>query len=277
MDISIIYFSQTGNTQKVARAMADVFQKDEHQVRLVALEDANADDATRGDLLGVGTPCFSSRAPQPVMRFLDALPSVKNHKAFVFSTCGGAPGKVLYDMAGSLRKKGVDVFAGHLSRGEVHHPAPALKGRFPGRPNTEDLNQVHNFARIISASLQNPSIMFPRSSLSSIRNKRGFYEFLGSAISDRYIRFFLPEPRLNRINCDQCGHCSQECPTHNIHMEPYPVLGSDCIRCYHCFNICPSDAFALNWYFGNPILWLLYNPVFERWFGDLKSGERVYE
>jgi len=276
MDVRFIYFSQTGNTHKVARAMADAFYEEQHRVRLIALQDARADDAANGDLIGVGTPCFSSKAPQPVMRFLNSLPPMKNQKAFVFATCGGAPGNVLYDMANSLRNKGADVLAGHLSRGEVHHPAPSLNGRFPGRPNTEDLNQVHNFGKILGAHVSNQSITLPKNNLSTINRKWGFYEFLGSVICDSALRIFMPEPILNLENCDQCGCCGQECPTQNINLEPSPVLGKDCIRCYQCFNGCPRNAFVLDWNFGNPILWLLYNQVFERWFGDLKPGEMIY-
>jgi len=276
MDITIIYFSQTGNTFKVARAIADTFREEDHYVQLTALKKANPDDATIGDLLGIGTPCFSSRAPQPVMQFLAALPEIANRKVFMFATSGGAPGRVLYDIAKSLRSKGADVLAGQLTRGKVHHPAPSLIGRFPGRPNAEDIHQVQGFARAIITSLSDPSVGLPRSNLSLIRHNRGFYEFLGSVISDQYVRAFLPEPKLDIANCDQCGSCSQECPMHNIQLEPYPVLGDDCIRCYHCYNQCPNDAFTLRWMIGNPLLWLLYNPVLERFFGDLKPGERIY-
>ena len=224
----------------------------------------------------IGTPCFSSRAPKPVTQFLASLPEMKGHKAFVFATSGGAPGKVLYELTKLLRSKGADVLAGQLTRGEVHHPAPSLIGRFPGRPNAEDIRQVQDFARVLMTSLSNPAVRLPGSILSLIKHKRGFYEFLGSVISDQSVRVFLPKPKLDFAHCDQCGCCSQECPTQNIQLEPYPVLGSNCIRCYHCYNRCPNDAFTVRWHIGNPLLWLLYNPVFERWFGDLKPGEQVY-
>jgi flavodoxin/NAD-dependent dihydropyrimidine dehydrogenase PreA subunit len=277
MELSIIYFSQTGNTLKVARAIGDVFQKENHHVRIISMERAGSDDAISGDLLAIGTPCFSSRVPQPVMQFLDSLPEMKNHKAFVFATSGGAPGKVLNQMADSLHEKCFDVLAGHLTRGEVHHPAPSLIGRFPDRPNIKDLQQAQNFARAICEHLRNPSTTLPGSNLFSKKNKIGFYEFLGSVITDQLVRVFLPEPKLHAANCDQCGFCVQACPMHNIHMEPYPVFGRDCLRCYHCYNICPGGAFVLQWHYSDLILRLLYNPLFERWFGDLKPGESIYE
>ena len=199
-----------------------------------------------------------------------------NRKAIVFATSGGAPGKVLFDLANTLRKKGVDVLAGHISRGKVRHSAPSLYARFPDRPNATDLLRVHGFASSVSASFSKQYAPIPKKYLKSIKYKLGFYEFLGSAISDKNVRLFMPKPKVNDVNCDQCGCCSQECPMHNIILTPYPVLGNDCIRCYHCYNICPTNSFTLNWNLGNPILRILYNQAFERWFGDVKPGERIY-
>ena len=62
----------------------------------------------------------------------------------------------------------------------------------------------------------------------------------------------------------------------NIGLEPYPVLDNQCIRCYRCLTGCPQEAFAADWRFGNLATWSLYNTAFERWFGDLEPGERIY-
>lgn len=276
MEVTIIYFSQTGNTYKVAEALSDTFREDQHHVQMIPLCDASVEDFADTDLLGVGTPCFSSRAPLPVMRLLNSLPLMEKRQAFVFATCGGAPGRVLFDMEKALRKKGFNVLAGHLSRGEVKHPAPTLNGRFPGCPNSEDLAYARYFAKAVGAftSAKSPTSL-SRSFICSTRLGWGFYDFLGSAISDPFLRLFMPEPKLDECKCDQCGVCILECPTQNISLETFPALGDECIRCYHCYNRCPSDAYTTNWLFGNFILWLLYNQHFVRWFGRLKTGEQM--
>jgi flavodoxin len=74
MNVTMIYFSQTGNTRKVAETMAEAFREAGHVARTVSLKEATPQDATTGDLLGVGTPCFSSQAPTPVKAFLRTLP-----------------------------------------------------------------------------------------------------------------------------------------------------------------------------------------------------------
>jgi flavodoxin/NAD-dependent dihydropyrimidine dehydrogenase PreA subunit len=277
MDAVVVFFSQTGNTRKVVEVIADTFQVEGHSAKTIPLKDAAPGDLLNIDLLGFGTPCFSSKTPQPVMDFINAIPSMINQKVFVFATCSGAPGRVLLDMGNSLREKEANVIGEALFRGEVHHPAPSVSGRFTGRPNAEDLIQAESFARAVSAQITSDgSVTAPEKYTPLIKHRWDFYEILGSVISDSTLRFFTPEPKLVMGNCDQCGWCMQECPIQNIKMEPYPVLGRDCIRCYRCYNGCPSRAFTTNWRLSNPIIWLLYNQTFIRWFGDLKPGEKFY-
>jgi hypothetical protein len=37
-----------------------------------------------------------------------------------------------------------------------------------------------------------------------------------------------------------------------------------------------QKAFTVNWQLGNLVTLSLYNTTFERWFGDIKPGERFY-
>lgn len=70
---------------------------------------------------------------------------MKGQATFVFATSGGAPGKVLSDLTGLLTRTGANVIGGFLTREEVLHPAPHMVGRFPDRPNGNDLEQARQF------------------------------------------------------------------------------------------------------------------------------------
>ena len=151
MKVKIIVFSQTGNTRKVAKAMADAIRGLGHDVRCIPLKKAARDDFRRADLVGVGAPCFESQAPTPMRQFLASLPALVYTRAFVFATSGGAPGRVLRDLALPLKKKGAIVLGGFLCRGTCYHPVPCLEGRFPDRPNAGDLEKARRFARSVAA------------------------------------------------------------------------------------------------------------------------------
>lgn len=277
MDVVLICFSHTGNTRKVATAMAGAFRDAGHSARTIPLKKATPEDATRGDLLGVGTPCFTSQAPTPIKEFLRALPSLDNQRAFVFATSSGAPGRVLYDLTYLLRSKGADVLGGFLARGQVHHPAPHMIGQFPGRPNAQDLTQSRRFALAVAEHVSvGRSGPLPESRPDALAPGRGLYDLLGLMSSDIMLRLLLPEPKPEPGKCDQCRWCVRQCPMDNIALQPHPVLGDRCIRCYHCLTGCPQKAFGADWRFADPFLLFLYNAAFMRWFGDLKPGEQIY-
>ena len=277
MNVSLIYFSLTGNTRLVAEAMAEAFRDNGHLARTVSLKRANPQELVRSDLLGVGTPCHSSQAPTPVKAFLQSLPPLRNTRAFVFATTGGAPGRVLFDLSQLLLNKGAEVIGSHLTRGEVHHPAPCLKGRFPNRPNAEDLAGTRRFATAISehaAGNQPGSVV--GSYQGTIRPTERFYNAVALISTDSFVRRFLPEPKLEPALCDRCQWCVYACPMHNITLRPYPALGQQCVRCYRCLTGCPQKAFDADWRLSNLGIWFFYNTTFERWFGDVKPGESIY-
>jgi ferredoxin len=257
--------------------MAEAFREAGHVARIVPLRSATPQDATTGDLLGVGTPCFSSQAPTPVKAFLRTLPPLEKRRAFVFATSGGAPGRVLYDLARLLQSKGAGVVGGFLTRGELHHPAPCMIGRLPNRPNAEDLACARRFAAAVAEHvLAGRPGLVAESRLDTFRPKGRFYNLVAWLSTDGFLRLVLPEPKPDPARCDQCQWCVHECPMHNIALQPYPVLGHQCIRCYRCLTGCPHKAFDADWRLSNLAVLSFYNITFERWFGDLKPGERVY-
>ena len=277
MRINIIYFSQTGNTRKVGKTMAGTFKQAGHEVRTASFKKSTPADFTSPDLVGIGAPCFESQAPSNVKEFLWGLPSLTGKKAFVFATSGGAPGKVLYDLAKPLMTKGGHVLGGFLSRGTCYYPIPCLKGRFPDRPNPQDLHQAEQFARSIlahiAADTEGP---LPGSRPDALRPGLGFYSIIGNILNDSLLRIMMPKPKINAENCSQCNWCAAECPTGSIRLDPLPVIGNTCYRCYRCMTGCPEQAMSVAWGVSNFMVWTLYNQTLEYWLGDIQRGERIY-
>jgi flavodoxin/ferredoxin len=277
LDITLVYFSQTGNTRKVTETMADAFGQAGHSVEVMPLKKASSQNVTSADLFGIVTPCFVSQAPTPVKKFLSGLPMLNSKQSFVVATSGGAPGRVLYDMTRMLRSRGAFVIGGFLARGEVHYPAKCIDGRFPGRPNAKDLAEAAQFAISIA---EHVSAGYPGTLTGSrkdaLKTGRGFYDIVGLTTNDSLIRLLFPEPKLDPSQCNQCQACAAECPVDNITLQPYPVLANQCIRCYRCYMICPQKAFRINVGLVNLIVKSLYNVTFVQWFGDVKPGEEMY-
>ena len=277
MNIAIVYFSQTGQTRKVAEAMATSLRKKKHTVRVSAIQEVDPEDIKKCDLLGVGSPCFESQAPSAVKTWIRSWPVLQNKQSFVFATAGGAPGRVLYDLTRELRKKGANVIGGFMSRGMVHHPAPCLIGRLPNRPNVKDLAEARTFALAVEKHLKSSNAgTMTESRPDALKLTWGFYQLVGLIAKPFLLRIILPKPKLTQSRCKQCELCARECPVQSIKLAPYPVLDGRCIRCYHCQNICPKEALNESWWYGNLVISSLYNTIFARLFGDLKRGENIY-
>lgn len=277
MKIRIIYFSQTGNTRKVARAMAETLDQAGHEVDVRTLKKARPDETSDCDLLGVGTPCFSSRAPAPVRRFLSSLPDLSGRSAFVFATSGGGPGRVLFDQADIIRQKNAGILGGIIIRGECFHPFPEIKGRFPGRPDPDDLAIAASFAALAAAHVSAGGHGPVPGSRADALKPGGFYNRVGLINTDDALRKILKAPQASPEKCNRCRWCEYACPTSSISLDPYPAITGDaCLRCYRCLTGCPRQAFSADMRLGNLLSIAFYNTLFERWLGDVKPGEKFY-
>jgi flavodoxin/Pyruvate/2-oxoacid:ferredoxin oxidoreductase delta subunit len=277
MKIALICFSQTGQTLKIAEAMAEGFREKMHSVKIIKMQEAKPADLKKCDLVGVGSPCFESQAPTPVLTWMESWPSLNGKTAFVFATSGGASGRVLYDLTKTLRKKGARVIGGFMGRGMVHHPAPCLTGRLPNRPDAEDLAQARDFALAVDRHVQSGNEdALPESRPDALKITWGFFSLIGLVVKPFLLRIVLPKPKLNESRCNQCSVCAKECPVQSITLLPNPVIDGHCIRCYHCQIVCPQKALSESWWYGNLVILSLYNTIFARLFGDLKPGEKIY-
>jgi flavodoxin len=73
MDSLVVYYSRFGNTQKVARAIAERLEL-EGSVRLMSLEELNDSDLEKADLLVMGSPTHRMNLPEEVRAVLEPLP-----------------------------------------------------------------------------------------------------------------------------------------------------------------------------------------------------------
>jgi len=277
MKVKIISMSQTGNTRKVAKALAQGFSGLGADAETVTMKKASPAEMAGADLVGFGAPCFSSRAPRPALDFIGRAPSLSGQKAFVFATSGGGPGRVLYEMTEALRSRGAEVIGGILIRGECFHPFPSILGRFPGRPDGVDLEEAAGFARATFNHLESgPPGPLPNSRKDALKPGRGFYDLLAKSFSDQDLRRSLKAPEADRDRCDQCGVCESECPSGALTLDPYPAIDDRCIRCYRCYCVCPERAVVADFRIGDLMSRVFYNAFFERWLGDARGSEKFY-
>ena len=73
MKILVAYYSETGNTKKVAEAIHATASTD-NDAYLSKIQDVSPDELTNYDMLFLGSCCHDSDLARPFKRFLDKLP-----------------------------------------------------------------------------------------------------------------------------------------------------------------------------------------------------------
>ena len=84
--ILVAYFSQTGNTEKVARAIYDEVVSSGHDAQLKGIVEVTAADLSEYDLVFLGSACHSADLATPVLEILSAIPLGSRLKLAGFAT-----------------------------------------------------------------------------------------------------------------------------------------------------------------------------------------------
>ena len=164
----IVYWSGTGNTRKVAKAIQRGLEKAGLEPTVRRVEEAREEELYDYDLIFLGSPSHSWMPAEPVLEFVKekrreyakrgfikpCAPKIPGKNAVVFCTYSGPhtgideaipAGKYMRQFFEHL---GFDVKGEWYFVGEFHgHELLSIKGRLGdirGRPNSQDLAKVEN-------------------------------------------------------------------------------------------------------------------------------------
>jgi len=85
LKVLVAYYSETGNTEKIARAIYEEVSKD-HEAHLKKIKEVTVDTLNDYDLVFLGSACHSTDLAAPVKRMLDAIPHSPRFKLAGFFT-----------------------------------------------------------------------------------------------------------------------------------------------------------------------------------------------
>ena len=174
MKVLVAYYSETGNTEKVARAIHEEVSE-EHEALLEEVNKVTANDLSNYDLVFLGSPCHSSDLAAPVKRILDGLPRSPRFKlagffthACTMDTCNKWAGKCKVSFEKASKEKEVDFKGCYNCQGvpsarlmeSMKEGAPMSKAELREyfeevrkHPSPEDLHKAREFARKILQEL----------------------------------------------------------------------------------------------------------------------------
>lgn len=181
LKVLLIYWSATGNTEKVAVAIQQALGREGLKPVIKKVGEAAEEELYNYDLVFLGTPSYSFQPPEPVLRFVKdkmklhvergdiklGAPSIPGKTAAVFCTYSGPHTGVreatpVGDYLGQFFEHlGFEVAAKWYIVGEFHgREELSTKGRLGdirGRPNRQDLDEVEsNVTKLIKSILSKP-------------------------------------------------------------------------------------------------------------------------
>ena len=140
----VVYYSKSGNTEKVAKAIARG-----SEAELKRVEEVNPENIFDYSLICIGTPVHALAPAKPIKKFLKRLPDLSGRKGAGFCTMHAVGDKrTLRIIKEKLEAKNAEFLGGFSCKGLSSifgDIGPKIFNK--GKPNEEDLKRAEDFGR----------------------------------------------------------------------------------------------------------------------------------
>ncbi|MFX0072527.1 MAG: EFR1 family ferrodoxin [Candidatus Hermodarchaeota archaeon] len=272
MNVLIIYFSQTGNTEKIAKVIQKSILNNDNNCEIEKIKDVDISIIHNFDLIGFGTPTFFYREPQNVKKFINTLDKNKKEKyCFLFSTHGSLIGNTFYYMNKELNKKGFRVIATYdtyANSSIQFYPQPMHTA---GHPDEIELKSAEDFGNnvcnTLNKFLNGEQNLIPKFTL----REDTWWAKESKNITTELLRKVSPKFVINKDKCTKCLSCQRGCPVDAIDIEKDPpeIQKGGCIFCWYCEKLCPEGAIEADWTFIRKV----NKPNLKKYITELKLAE----
>lgn len=239
MKTTIFYFSTTGNSLALARAIANGLE-DCETISIPKAINENMD--VTASRLGFIFPVYGWGVPPIVIDFLKKLKLEKAQYIFAVATCGGTPGRTLLQLRDILRKAGVELDCGFVVKEGANTVTddPGLVNfmrRISGREFLSGKKRLDEILDIIHARKKHK----PETSAFAANFIGGLLNGMSSLAAESFKSF---DKNFNvDEKCTECRTCERVCPAANIRLnDGRPVWKHNCAVCYACIQWCPQQA-----------------------------------
>lgn len=255
----VIYYSMTGNTQKIARAIREGMKQGGITCDLARLNEVNPGELGNYDLIGLGSPVINQQEPPNINGFIrHAMAAAEGKHAFAFCTHGATPCRFLANVVPALIQRGLTVIGWKDWFGSAYYPAIPKPYLTDGHPDEIDLTEAEAFGKEMAEHSQ--KIYGGETGLIPEFPKGKAYDALyeppeaaPQAFPEVMAYGELMHRASFRIIKEQCAypkctHCIDNCPAHNIGRSASgPAFYHNCAYCYLCEQTCPRAAIEIDW------------------------------
>ena len=242
---AVLWYSQTGNTQKCGKVLAKTFEKKGITVIYGDLRDFDQTKITDVDLIVIGAPVFYYDIPDFVKDFIQSFPDLKGIPVAAYVTFGGPEGNqhnaACSILEGLVQKNGVPV--GLKAFMTISSYSLSLKANDKDiktkqntiLPDQNTYKKVREYAGFIKSQVEKGNTSVFKKALTL----REFSTYFGP---EWWTKLFVD----NRFIIEQkwvgCGTCVEKCPTNSIDLDTFSVKTDTCVLCFGCINNCEYQA-----------------------------------
>jgi flavodoxin/ferredoxin len=142
----VIYYSQTGNTKKIAQALQKGITQQTGQCDIARVKEIKPEELAKYDLIGIGAPTWSSCPSPIVLYYIKSLPpTFKGKHFFWYSTHGIYPGRCVMRGVQVLLDQGMTVLGWKDWYGQASLPGHGKPWFTDGHPDEIDLAEAESF------------------------------------------------------------------------------------------------------------------------------------
>ena len=240
MNVKAMYFSATGTTEKIIKALASEISMIINGNKDVEYLDFTLPEVRKKpvhysdkDIVIVAVPVYAGRVPNVLLNYLNVVKSNNSPAVAVVVYGNRNYDDALIELKDVLGNNGFDVRAACSFIGEHSFSRILAKGR----PDKEDLIFAADFAKRISNKLNcNEKNLF---TVTGKKPYRPYYKPVGRDGNPVDIRKVKPK---TSEECVDCKLCAEVCPMGSIDYNNVAVLNGICIKCGACVKKCPKNA-----------------------------------
>jgi len=251
----VIYYSQTGNTKKIANAISKGITNTVGTCDLVTIKQIKPEDLENYDLVGIGSPVWCGGEPPNVRKFIESLPNQNGKHLFLFCTHGVMPEHFFPTVVRRLKLKGFTIIGMKDWFGDALFQVAPYPYYTHGHPDEVDLKEAEAFGReIVEISKRIKSgeinLIPPIPPYVFSPQLWVLTEFYRSGRNPHGRLTYNPD----LCNYPKCTLCVDNCLMEYIDFSKTPRKfgsnGTECdmwLGCTFCEMICPTGAISCNW------------------------------
>jgi len=242
---AVLWYSQTGNTQKCGKVLARTLEKKGITVIDGDLRNFDQKKITAVDLIVIGSPVFYYDTPDFVKKFIQSLPDINGIPVAAYVTFGGPEGNqhnaACSILEGLVQKHGVPVGL------EIFRSISSYSLSFNAKdqdiktdrntilPDHNTYKKVRDYAGFIISEVEKGNT----SEFKKTLTLREFSTYFGP---EWWTKLFVDNHSIIEENCVECGACIEKCPTDSIDLATFSVDTDTCVLCFGCINNCNYQA-----------------------------------